>query len=376
MARARNRFDILIVGDHPCAWLCATNVASRTKAKVGVVTQSKCTSPDRLVLINPALFSLDKSLSKARAGLELTDTYGLEILTDDPQKSAEHRGSQISALVGNFADVQAVFRKSAQTAGVDTVKCREFAATSVDDATIECQADGKAVSASLLAYAHSPKIGEHRALGLVEPGRSFLVKYSWWVIPRKHLAAPDSNPVITMSLELQGVMRWSWLLRTGTHAIAAVELPLEEPDPAIQSRMQAWCEVLVRRERLSAPVKVDSKSIQSMTIGAAGALMSETVGNRTLLFGPAGGFYSAGCEDVYPNCWSAVCAAETLVEAVSAKHAQDVLQGYRARWGATLGDYLRGPQQNLKFLLPLVYRNKMMAARIAEAILRGASVVR
>ena len=42
----------------------------------------------------------------------------------------------------------------------------------------------------------------------------------------------------------------------------------------------------------------------------------------------------------------------------------------------TLGDYLRGPQQNLRFLLPLVYRNPVMTARLTESILQGKSVVR
>jgi hypothetical protein len=41
-----------------------------------------------------------------------------------------------------------------------------------------------------------------------------------------------------------------------------------------------------------------------------------------------------------------------------------------------LGDYLRGPQQNLRFLLPMVYRNQKMTTRLTEAILTGKSVVR
>jgi hypothetical protein len=63
-------------------------------------------------------------------------------------------------------------------------------------------------------------------------------------------------------------------------------------------------------------------------------------------------------------------------KAIKERHPQDALQPYRQQWGATLGDYLRGPQQNLRFLLPLVYRNSTMTARLAEAILRGKSVVR
>ena len=57
-------------------------------------------------------------------------------------------------------------------------------------------------------------------------------------------------------------------------------------------------------------------------------------------------------------------------------HLQDALQPYRQAWGTTLGEYLRGPQQNLRFLLPLVYRNPVMSGRLAESILQGKSVVR
>jgi len=52
------------------------------------------------------------------------------------------------------------------------------------------------------------------------------------------------------------------------------------------------------------------------------------------------------------------------------------LSPYRQQWRTTLGDYLRGPQQNLRFLLPMVYRNPKMTARLTEAILTGKSVVR
>ena len=105
-------------------------------------------------------------------------------------------------------------------------------------------------------------------------------------------------------------------------------------------------------------------------------LLRDVVARRTLLLGPAGGFYSASGEDVYPGCWSALFAAEVAAKAVKARHPQDVLGAYRGSWGSTLGDYLRGPQQNLRFLLPLVYKNPVMTQRLAEAILLGQSLVK
>ena len=122
--------------------------------------------------------------------------------------------------------------------------------------------------------------------------------------------------------------------------------------------------------------KIDLSAAQSIDLPLAQALSQENVANRTLLIGPAGGFYSACAEDVYPNCWSSIFAVDVAKKALGEKHLQDALQPYRHKWGSTLGDYLRGPQQNLRFLLPLVYRNPVMTARMAEAILSGASVVR
>jgi len=117
-------------------------------------------------------------------------------------------------------------------------------------------------------------------------------------------------------------------------------------------------------------------NLNHLDLPLAGALAHEGVGNRTLLIGPAGGFYSACSEDIYPNCWSAVYAVEVMKKALPEKHLQDALNAYRSTWRTTLGDYLRGPQQNLRFLLPLVYRNQVMTTRLTESILLGKSVVR
>jgi len=94
------------------------------------------------------------------------------------------------------------------------------------------------------------------------------------------------------------------------------------------------------------------------------------------MIGPAGGFFSSSGEDVYPGCWSAKFAADAMKKALMEPHLQDALGVYRSKWRTTLGDYLRGPQQNLQFLLPLVYRNPVMTERMAEAILLGKNVVR
>jgi flavin-dependent dehydrogenase len=107
----------------------------------------------------------------------------------------------------------------------------------------------------------------------------------------------------------------------------------------------------------------------------AGALSQDGVADRTLLIGPAGGFYSACGEDIYPNVWSALYAVSVATQALKKPVLQDALDDYRSCWRTDLGFYLQGPQQNLRLLLPMVYRNSTMTARLAEAILTGKNVI-
>src|SRR5205085_5998794 len=129
-----------------------------------------------------------------------------------------------------------------------------------------------------------------------------------------------------------------------------------------------WAKVLAAHGILKRH-DVPLDGVESIDLPLAGALQHEGVANRTLLIGPAGGFYSACSEDIYPNVWSAVFAADTIKKALKEPHLQDALSPYRQKWRTTLGDYLRGPQQDLRFLLPLIFRNQNMTTRMTESIL-------
>jgi hypothetical protein len=157
----------------------------------------------------------------------------------------------------------------------------------------------------------------------------------------------------------------------------AVEQPLETVGSVKPLELLThWADVLRTAQILNAKAELPLDDAESIDLPLAGALAHEGVANRTVLVGPAGGFYSACTEDIYPNCWSALFAADTIKKALKEPHLQDALQPYRHKWRTTLGDYLRGPQQNFRFLLPLVYRNQVMTTRLTEAILLGKSVVR
>jgi hypothetical protein len=219
---------------------------------------------------------------------------------------------------------------------------------------------------------------EQKRLGLPDSwGVDIVHRYSFIKLAGAKWADLGNRPVIPMSLNLKEMLSWAWLLPGPKGMQLAVEQPFETVGRIKPLElMKHWADLLRRSGTLTDKCEIPFDSMESMDLPLAGALAHEGVGNRTLLVGPAGGFYSASSEDIYPNCWSAVYAADALKKALKEIHLQDALQTYRHQWRTTLGDYLRGPQQNFRFLLPLVYRNQVMTSRLTEAILLGKSVVR
>ncbi len=202
-------------------------------------------------------------------------------------------------------------------------------------------------------------------------------RYTFLKLAGARWADLGARPVSPMSLNLHDMLYWAWMLPGDKCVQLAVEQPVESLN-RIKPRelLLHWAQVLRAHQILISKGDLPLDQAQSIDIPFGGALAHEGVANRTLLIGPAGGFFSATSEDIYPNCWSAVFAADAVKKALKEVHLQDALQPYRHKWRTTLGDYLRGPQQNLRFLLPLVYRNQVMTTRLAESILTGSHVVR
>jgi hypothetical protein len=248
----------------------------------------------------------------------------------------------------------------------------------VDEKGFDIVIDGHVVRPRALLLAGALRDPAARMLSLPEAFPSEVMRrYSFLRLKGNRWTDLGPKPTIPMSLDLEGSLTWAWLLPGEGEVQLAVEQPLDSVSrKPPKELLRLWGEVLKKHQLLRADATLPLENIQAIDMPSAGALAREAVANRTLLFGPAGGFYTACLEDVYPNCWSALFAADAVRKALKEPHLQDALQPYRQKWGTTLGDYLRGPQQNLRFLLPLVYRNPVMTARLGESILLGKSVVR
>jgi len=106
------------------------------------------------------------------------------------------------------------------------------------------------------------------------------------------------------------------------------------------------------------------------------ALEMEThVAKRALLIGDAGGFVSAfGHDSLYPALWSARIAADVVHRALDATHPQDVLAEFDSIWRRDMVEHLRIPNTDLRFLIPLVFSNAVMARKLANAFVNGSNI--
>jgi hypothetical protein len=383
MAKAPVQPDVIVLGDHPCTYFAAALLKEAQPAlRVLHATLPQENIVDRLVLLSPEFFDLHKSLTASKRALDLVPIHGLKFLSDDPALRSAHSGKEIAAYVASLKQVHDTAVKIADQQKVEFTSPEQFEIHALDESGIQLSLDGRRMHPRLLILGGELGAAQKKQLGLppawetdVLHRYTFLkLKGAKWIDAAKN---GGGKQLIPMSLDLRGELRWGWMLPgKGVMQIAVVQPAdsVSSIDPT--TLLEHWVQVLARHGELKTTNGIDCASANWVNVPLAGALAHETVANRTLLIGPAGGFFTACAEDIYPACWSAVFAVDVAKKALKEKHVQDALQSYRHKWGSTLGDFLRGPQQNLRFLMPLIYRNPMMTLRMTEAILRGKSVVR
>lgn len=401
--------DVLVLGTHPCALLAATTLlqpAASRKLRVQHAMIPGEPAPRRLVLINPELFKLHEQLKPLARKIRTSPIHGIRFVGDTADQTSEYRSRSPEALVAGEEDLRQAMSRWAQEHGVRSRQPAMMKISSVDERGVELSLDGEPMRPRMLIVAGELPPEQRKLLAIPDsPEPETLYEYSYVVVPAEEVRDPASQAapasrraMMVMSLNLADTYAWAWMFAHDDHVhlacsagvargqpnpeTVAAAAAADDDQPANSRRrngaelLGAWINTLKRHGQVREDARVDLARTQTMRIAQAGALAQEGVASRTLLIGPAGGFYSACAEDVYPCCWSALFACDVARKALHEPHLQDALGAFRHKWRTTLGEYLRGPQQNLRFLLPLVYRNPVMTTRLAESILSGKSVVR
>ena len=376
MAKTSPPADVLVLGQHPAAYLACILLRHRPSLNVTQICVPGPNWPDRLCLINPAFFELHSELAKLKKKLAMTQVCGVWFLSDKAGTRSEYKNKGTVGCIAVYSELRKCMAELAKDSGAKLINPRSLYIERVDERGLDVCADERTVRGKAALLAGTLADDDARKLALPDPfSAEVMRRYSYVRIKSISRTDGSSRQMIPMSLDLCGQLTWAWMFPGKNEVQLAVEQPIDgKMSP--REMLECWWRVLQTHGILTEAASIREEDIQTMEVPAAGALNREGVGNRTLLFGPAGGFFTACLEDIYPNSWSAIFAVDALRKAFAEPHLQDALRPYRESWGTTLGEYLRGPQQNLKFLLPLVYRNPVMTSRLAESILLGKSVVR
>lgn len=375
MSLTQNDYDVIVLGDHPCTYVAASLLAAKGSRRVLHVVIPTDRSTNRAVLLNPHLFKLDKSLSSLANQIELMPVTGVRFLCDDLGTTSEHVAAAPLAFVARMHDVSQATAAVAKRAGVTMAEPATVAVRRTDPQGVEVAIDGVVKRATVLVVGGRLPEPCCRKLGIPLSWDADVQRRLYYVeLPRPEQgeAASRSTLPTPMSLDLNGSMQWAWMLSTADALHLVVEQSGNRREP--KAALQHWANLLASHKFLE-PTTIDPAQIECIHAPIAGALAQDGVADRTVLIGPAGGFFSASGEDIYPCVWSALHAADVVTSALKQPLLQDALDDFRSCWRTGLGMYLQGPQQNLKLLLPMVYRNSAMTARLAEAIMAGKNVI-
>jgi hypothetical protein len=375
-AKSSGAYDVVVVGDHPSASLAAALLSNKNIRRIGLIPMRGALPEDRLVTLNPALFDLHPMLAPLQAAIPSDPVHGVRFLSNEPGIHGEHFVDKPSIFVAKYTDVRSAFATLTELPGIELMRGDGLQVERIDAGGLDLSTSRGPLRTKAIVFAEMPDRETDAVLAMAdhwEPGvlRRFTMLRCK---TEKHLNLhrPRTMP---LSLEVGSSSAWGRLLVGGGGMMLAVDAWLSDERGGKQL-LDCWIATLKRHHILDSAFSHPPGFPVTVDLPLAGALSRECVASRSLLIGPAGGFYSQCGEEIYPGCWSAVFAVETLVKALKEPHLQDALQSYRQKWPVTLGEYLRGPQENLRFLLPMVYKNQAMATRMAEAFMLSLPVVR
>jgi len=123
-------------------------------------------------------------------------------------------------------------------------------------------------------------------------------------------------------------------------------------------------------------VKFSKAKITHWFPPAAQALELDThVLKRTLLIGSAGGFASGITGAALDaSVRSAIVAAEVADKALKSNRCQETLADFKDQWRDDIADRIRPFTTPLRMIFPMALSNKMIAARLARAMLFGENI--
>ena len=276
MAKLSPQPDVLVLGEHPAAYLAAALLRDKPTLNVTHATIPGERARQRLVIVNPSFFPLHTGLDKVRKKMSLTGVWGVTFVSDKAETRGDYRAKSAVGFVGCYDDVRRATAEVAKAAGVKLLTPTSMSIVRIDERGLLVEMDGVEIQAKAMLLAGDLAPEDGRKLRLPEPWAADQLRRYSFVRLRCKPAEIDNRPIIPMSLDLGGQLTWAWMLPGTNEVQLAVEHPPGNGNGALDL-LKHWVEVLTRHGMMKAGDCVEGDEVRTMEIPAAGALVRECV---------------------------------------------------------------------------------------------------
>ena len=357
-------FDLVIVGAGPAGTAAALR-GRELGATVCVVEAVRFPRP-RVCggWTGPAGVAALRKLGVEARNAGAVEFSGLRIFSIDLKKSAAVKDKDLSGWIVDRAKLDSALAARAKAAGAELRfgAAVEGVTLSEERATLRL-GDGATVTGKILFIADGVRSATARLANLPAAGR---------LAEAAHFAYAEGSAIkgavgLDVAIGAGRLVQIATIVR-GPDRTRLSLASRAKPDATLESFRavaQATAGLGIAPAELSAP------SAGVLPLGAALDIESH-VGKRCILIGDAGGFVATfSGEGIFPALRSGEIAAEVACKAIKSRWVQDELAGFGDAWRSQLADYLRMPNTDLSLLMPLVFSNAQMSARVARAFLLG-----
>ncbi len=185
---------------------------------------------------------------------------------------------------------------------------------------------------------------------------------------------PQTAPSVSIVLGIDPSGGFGMIVASEGYASVGLQSPGEKRD--VIPNLVTLCRRVVEAKLLDIDLSRAAAAAPVTITPTAVALSMDThVAKRTLVIGDAGGFVAAASgEGIYPAMWSARIACNVLLKALDASSPQDALMEFDTAWRMQMADYLRAPNTDTQYILPLIFTNQPMADRMGAAFFAGENI--
>jgi flavin-dependent dehydrogenase len=233
--------------------------------------------------------------------------------------------------------------------------------------------DGREIVSKLLLLAPGRRSGLPSRAGFARRDTSSVI----WTTQLNATVKPDfacAVPSVYVILGLDKSGSFAMLYRAGKQV--SIGLNWTQGQGTTIPVLVNICRAAYASDVLPVDLSSEAAKVEAVASPSTNALDMEThVGKHTLLLGDAGGFVSvATSEGMYPSMWSAEIAVGVADTALHSVHSQEALMTFDSQWRIEMADYLRAPNTDTQFLLPLIFSNQPMADRMGAAFFAGENI--